>query len=135
MINKVILEGRLTKDIELRKTNSGKNVAGYTLAVDYGKNSAGEKNTLFMDCVTWEASAEYLYKYAKKGSMISVVGHLVKRSYDGQNGKVWVTEVVTEQVNILASPGDREQRPQNTPETPRFDTGAYNAVTEEELPF
>ena len=136
MINKVILEGRLTKDIDLRKTNSGKTVTGYTLACDYGKNSNGDKITAFIDCVTWDVSADYLYKYARKGSLISVVGHLNKRNYDGVNGKVWVTEVITESVNILTTPKEQAER-DSDPKTDnlRFDTGSTNVVSEDDLPW
>jgi single-strand DNA-binding protein len=95
MINKVILEGRMVKDPQLNKTNSGMSVARFSLAVD---NEDKNKTTSFIDCLVWNASAETLCKYTHKGSTISVVGRLNQRNYtrkDGTNASVVEVQVDT----------------------------------------
>lgn len=74
-MNNVSLIGRLTKDIEVKKTTSGKSVASFTLAV--GRKI--QKEVDYIDCVAWNSSADYLCNYGKKGDLISVVGALQKR--------------------------------------------------------
>ena len=99
MLNKAILMGRLTRDPELKKTNSGKAVAGYTLAVErnYGKDK--EKEVDFFDIVSWEKQAEFVTNYFAKGQMMCVEGRLQQRSWtDENNQKRYVVEVVTESV-------------------------------------
>lgn len=97
MINKVILTGRLTKDIELRHTNSGKAVTTFTIAVDsgYGENKKAD----FINCVAWEKTAEFIKNWFGKGRMIEIVGRIATRTYEGQDGKKnYVTEVVVNEV-------------------------------------
>src|SRR5574344_633435 len=99
-MNKVILIGRITKDIELRTVNTDKSVATYTLAIDRGYGD--KKETDFINCVTWEKQAENIAKYCTKGSMIAVEGRMSNRSYDAKDGtKKYVTEVVTSNVQFL----------------------------------
>lgn len=100
MINNVSLVGRLTKDVEIRKTESNKSVASITLAIGDRFN---KDHTDFINCVVWNSSAEYLNKYAAKGDVIGLVGRIATRSYDGKSGKVYVTEVVAENVTIINS--------------------------------
>lgn len=103
-MNKVQIIGRLTKDVEIRYTNTQKAVVQFTVAVDRKlskeKKAQAEQTADFINCVAWNGSAEFLNKYAKKGTKVGVVGHLATRSYDGKNGKVYVTEVITEEVEI-----------------------------------
>ncbi|HFI0830399.1 TPA: single-stranded DNA-binding protein [Streptococcus suis] len=103
MFNKVILTGRLTKAIEIKKTPAGKAVASFQLAVERRyKNQAGEKVTDFHDCVIWGALAENLAKWTGKGSLIGVVGRLEKRSYQNQQGqRVTISEVIVEEYTLL----------------------------------
>jgi len=103
MINRVVLTGRLTKDLELKKTNSNKSVIQCSLAVD-GYN----KHTDFINIVVWNQSAEYLSKYAKKGDLIALEGRLSTRSYDGKQGKVYVTEVVADNVQLCSSKKEQQ---------------------------
>ena len=105
MINKVILEGRITKDLELRKTTSGLSVCGFTLACNRRKQQDGTQLADYPQIQVWRSSAEYLCNYAKKGTLISVCGRLQTRSYNDNDGrKVYVTEVLAEDVSILAQP-------------------------------
>lgn len=94
-LNNVSLMGRLTKDVELRHTQSGKSVASFTLAVDNPGKDAGAS---FINCVAWSGTAEFISKYFPKGSMIAVEGRLMTRQYDDKGGnKRTVTEVVVAQ--------------------------------------
>ena len=103
MLNRIILIGRLTKDPELRYTNSGVAVAAFTLAVDrMRKNQAGEKETDFINIVVWQKQAENCSQYLQKGRMAAVDGRLQIRSYENREGqKVRVAEVVAESVRFL----------------------------------
>ena len=104
-MNKTILIGRITKDVELRRTNSGKAVASFTLAVnkDY-KNEQGGYDADFIDCVAFEQRAETISKYVHKGDRFGVVGNLTTRSYENNDGKkVKVTEVKVTEFEFLES--------------------------------
>lgn len=97
MINTVVLTGRLTKDIELRRTTSGKTCTSFTLAVNRNK---GE--TDFINCVAWDKVAELLERYTHKGFQIGVEGRIQTRNYDDRNGKkVYVTEVLVNSISFL----------------------------------
>ena len=87
MLNVAIIMGRLTRDPELRRTNSGKPVASFTVAVDRDYAPEGqEKETDFIDCVAWNGTAEFVEKYFKKGSMIVVNGRLQLRNWTDKDG-------------------------------------------------
>lgn len=105
MINNVVLVGRLTRDAELRYTQTNIAVATFTLAVNRPfKNEAGERDADFINCVIWRQSAENLANWAKKGSLIGVTGVIQTRSYDNQQGqRVYVTEVVASNFQLLES--------------------------------
>lgn len=97
MINTVVLTGRLTKDIELRRTTSGKTCTSFTLAVNRNR-----EETDFINCVAWDKVAELLERYTHKGSQIGVEGRIQTRNYDDRNGKkVYVTEVLVNSISFL----------------------------------
>ena len=98
MINNVVLVGRLTRDPDLRTTESGISVATFTLAVDRQfSNSQGEREADFINCVVWRKAAENLANFTSKGSLIGVQGRIQTRSYDNKEGqRVYVTEVVVD---------------------------------------
>ena len=99
--NNVSLVGRLTKDIEVNKTNSGKDVATFSLAVN-DKKVNDQQVSFFFNIVTWEQHARYLKQYASKGDLIGVNGRLTTRSYQKPQGdKVTITEVVADDVMLL----------------------------------
>ena len=112
MINRVILVGRLTKDPELRYTPSGVAVATFTLAVNRPfTNQQGEREADFIQCVVWRRQAENVANFLKKGSLAGVDGRLQTRSYENQEGRrVYVTEVVADNVQFLEPKGSNEQR-------------------------
>ena len=101
-MNKVILIGRLTKDPDLRYTQSGAAVCSFTLAVDRPFTQGGEKQADFINIVVWNKAAENCAKYLAKGRQAAVEGRLQIRSYDGNDGqKRWVTEVVADRVEFI----------------------------------
>lgn len=93
--------GRLTADIELKRTNDGTAVCSYSIAV---KRPGVKDTTDFIDIVTWRQGAEYLAKYGSKGDIVAVTGSLQPRSWTGKDGnKRRVFEVVTTSVELLSS--------------------------------
>ncbi|MGO3711048.1 single-stranded DNA-binding protein [Vagococcus salmoninarum] len=114
MINNVVLVGRLTKNPDLRYTSSGSAVATFTLAVNRSfTNQSGDREADFINCVIWRKPAETLANYTRKGSLIGVVGRIQTRNYENQQGqRVYVTEVVCDNFQMLESKNANEQRKQ-----------------------
>ncbi|SDJ68438.1 single-stranded DNA-binding protein [Alkalibacterium thalassium] len=112
MINNVVLVGRLTRDADLRYTRSGSAVASFTVAVERPfTNAQGERETDFVSCVVWKKPAENLANFTRKGSMVAVAGRIQTRNYTGNDGKkVFVTEVVAENIQYLDSKKTNESR-------------------------
>ncbi|QHJ77604.1 MAG: hypothetical protein [Bacteriophage sp.] len=110
MINRVVLTGRLTRDLELKTTQSGLSVASFTIAVNRQfKNSNGNREADFINCVIWKKSAENLCKYTHKGSLIGIDGRLQTRSYDNKEGqRVYITEVVVDSFSLLESKNENQ---------------------------
>lgn len=102
-MNKVVLIGNLTKDIELNTTSSGISVARFTLAVlRKFTNAEGEKETDFINIIAWRALAENSSKYLHKGDKAAIVGTLQTRSYEAEDGsKKYITEVVANEVEFV----------------------------------
>ena len=101
MLNHITIMGRLTRDPELRYTQSQTPVASFTLAVDrdFGSRDGGEKQTDFIDCVAWRSTAEFVNKYFQKGSMAVVSGRLQIRDWtDREGGKRRSAEVVVDNI-------------------------------------
>lgn len=94
--NHVSILGRLTKDVEIKKTTSGKSVASFCVALDNGKDRNGNQNNPdYIDCVIWDKNADNLARYAHKGNLVAIDGELKTRSYQKQDGtRVKVTEVL-----------------------------------------
>lgn len=96
-MNKVILIGRLTADPDIRRTQSGKCVASYRMAVDRPFKSDGQPEADFISCVAWGKSGEFCQRYLHKGMKIALEGRIQTRTYDDKDGKkVYVTEVIVE---------------------------------------
>ena len=114
MLNKVILAGRLTKDPELRRTNSGTPVTSFTIAVDRDfKDQNGEKETDFVDVVVWRNTAEFVSKYFSKGRVAIVEGRLQIRNWEKDNVKHRNAEVVAENVYFGDSKTESKTQAQN----------------------
>ncbi|MDH6365832.1 single-strand DNA-binding protein [Enterococcus sp. PF1-24] len=112
MINNVVLVGRLTKDPDLRYTQSGIAVATFTLAVNRNyTNQDGNREADFINCVIWRKSAETLANFGRKGALIGVTGRLQTRNYENQQGqRVFVTEVIADNFQMLESKDVSQQR-------------------------
>ena len=111
MINRVVLVGRLTRDPELRKTNSGMSVSSFTVAVDNRmKEPDGTRGTTFMTCSIFGNQAENVAKFTRKGSMVGVEGSLKQRNFtrsDGSKGSV--LEVICDRVAFLEPKSDKDR--------------------------
>lgn len=106
-MNSINITGRLTKEVELRRTQSGKAVATYSLAV---KRPRSKDETDFINVVTWEKAAEYLSQYGHKGDVVAVSGSLQSRKWTDKNGNnrtEW--EVVTDSVELVSSKKNTEE--------------------------
>lgn len=105
-MNKVILMGRLTRDPELRVTQSGISQCSFAVAVDRRKAADGTQKADFINCVAWRERAEFISKYFAKGNKILVIGQIQTRDYENNEGrKVYVTEVIVDDVEFVESKG------------------------------
>lgn len=126
MINRVVLVGRLTKDIELKKTGTGLSVASFTVACNR-RQSQGNQQADFINCVAWRQTADFLAQYAKKGALVGVEGRISTRNYEANDGrKVYVTEVVCDSCQLLESRATREQHAGNYQANNTSDFGNYS---------
>lgn len=118
-MNRIILIGRLVRDVELRYTRNGLPVGRFTLAVDRPFTTQdGERETDFIDIVVWRKQAENCAQFLGKGRLVAVEGRLQIRSYDDQNGiRRKAAEVVADQVKFL----DRAETQQQEATAPEFD--------------
>ena len=104
-MNKVILTGRITKDLELRKTKSDKSVCEFTLAT----NRLGSEDADFISCMVWNQQAENLCKFQGKGSLIAVFGELRTDSYEIEGQKRYKTYVLVSNVEFLSKKTESTQ--------------------------
>lgn len=142
MLNSVCLVGRMTKDAELRYTPSNQAVATFSLAVNRNfKSQNGEREADFINCVIWRQQAENLANWAKKGALIGITGRIQTRSYEGDDGKrVYVTEVVADNFQLLESRKDREAGQSQGYSQPDFSRQATANtspmdISDDDLPF
>lgn len=153
MINNVVLVGRLTKDVEIRKTQSGLSVASFTVACDrrlsQEQKNNNEQSADFISCVAWRGSADFLGQYSHKGDTVGVEGRIQTRTYDRDGQKVYVTEIVANNVSILHSnqpkQAQAQTQPQQQAQTQNETTQAndpmedylngYSDINSDELPF
>ena len=129
MINRVCLIGRMTKDPELRRTNTGSSVTSFTLAVNRSFQSADGQEADFIPCVIWNKGAENVERYCSKGSLVGIEGSLRSRSYDNSHGqKVFVVEVVCDSVQFLdtRSQDSNRQVQQSTQPQNNFNDAFYD---------
>lgn len=109
MLNKIIVQGRLVKDVEIRHTQSGKEVASVTLACERDFKKNGEKETDWIDVVAWGNTSSFLGKYFSKGRMAVVEGRLQTRTFEDKDGnKRKVTEIVADNVYFGDSKKDAD---------------------------
>ncbi|MCC8076155.1 MAG: single-stranded DNA-binding protein [Clostridiales bacterium] len=128
MLNRVILQGRLVADPELRHTQNGTPVATFRIACDRGYRSKdpNAQNADFINIVAWQKTAEFISRYFTKGSMILIDGRLQVREYNDNTGnRRYVTEVVAENVNFAAS--KRETGGGYGQQNNNYNAGGYSA--------
>jgi len=110
MLNQTVIVGRIVKDPELKETDSGKKVTNITLAVPRSfKNLNGEYETDFIPCVLWKGIAESTTQYCKKGDLVGIKGRIQSRSYEVEEDKKYVVELIAEKVTFLSSKKAEEE--------------------------
>lgn len=125
-MNSTNIIGRLTADVIINKTNSGKSVANFTLAVNDGQD-----RTYYVDCVAWERTAELIAEYLGKGSILPVSGKLTTRSYKDKNEVSHkVTEVLVDRIDFVQS----KQADKPIAKETAFEV-IENVVSDDDLPF
>ena len=140
-MNKAILMGRLTRDVEMRQTPNGVSVARFSIAVNRRFKSEGQPDADFINCVAWRQTGEFIAKYFQKGSMIAVAGSIQTRSWDGQDGKKqYATEVVVDEAHFTGSKNDATKSGDtntSAENTSGFDTSGLEDFdgSEDDLPF
>jgi single-strand DNA-binding protein len=138
MLNHITLMGRLTRDPELRFTQSGTPVASFTLAVDrdFSSRDGGERQTDFIDIVAWRQTGEFVSKYFAKGSMAVVSGRLQIRDWQDKDGnKRRSAEVVAENVYFGESKRDVRNGITVTNDEPQGSAFSEMDGGDGELPF
>ena len=136
-MNKVILIGRLTKDVETRYSqgNEPMAISRYTLAVDRKFKREGEQDADFLNCVAFGKAGEFAEKYFRKGMKVAVTGRLQTGSYTNQSGqKVYTTDVVVEEQEFAESKNSQQE---DRPRPSKDGDGFMNIPDgiDEELPF
>ena len=149
MINRVVLVGRLTRDVDLRYTQSGNAVGQINIAVNRNfTNANGDREADFLNCIIWRKSAENLSNFTHKGSLIGIDGRLQTRNYENKEGqRVYVTEVVVDNFSLLDSKASGEasgkqsanhtqNKPQqNNQSDPFANNGQAIDISDDDLPF
>lgn len=143
MINNCIIIGRLTRDPELRKTQSNISVVNFTLAVNRNfKDESGEAQTDFITCIAWRQQAENLARYMKQGSLIGVEGRIQTGSYEGEHGTVYTTDVVANRIQFLETKRETQSnvgytQQQHHVEEPQQGGAVYteDIIKDSDLPF
>lgn len=138
MINQTVLVGRLANEVKLKYTPSNQAVATFSLAVNRNfKGQNGEREADFINCAIWRQQAENLANWAKKGALIGITGRIQTRNYEGQQGqRVYVTEVVADNFQLLESRKDREGGQSQGYSQPDFSRQAEPfSIDDDSLPF
>lgn len=132
-LNRICIMGRITRDLELRRTQDGTAVTSFTVAVDddFKNKATGEKKTYFLDVVAWRQDAEFVCQYLGKGRMVVVEGKLTVRDWTDKDGnKRRNAEIIADNIYFGDSKKDNE---------PRYDVASqeYAEMSDEadELPF
>lgn len=129
MINKVVLVGRIVKEVELRKTSTGISTVSFTLACNRKfSNQENGQDADFINCVAWRQSADFMANYVKKGALLGVEGRIQTRNYKDQSDRtVYVTEVVCDSVQILEQKKDTQ--------APKVEARTNTYEVEEQSPY
>lgn len=134
-MNNVSLIGRLTKDVEERRTQNGTAVVSFTLAVDRRKKEDGAD---FIPCIAWDKAAETIAKYVHKGDLFAVAGYIQTRSYEKDSRMNYVTEVVTTSFQFLERKREMSSDGPSVQNNSNLDNGWVNTrndIDSSDLPF
>lgn len=112
-MNSVNIIGRLTRDLELKYTQSGVATCRFTVAVNRGKKVEGQPEADFINCIAFQKNAENLANYQKKGSQISVTGRIQTGSYEKDGQRIFTTDVVADRIGFLDSRSEGSNNAQN----------------------
>ena len=108
-MNRVHLTGRLTKDVEMKTTQSGTNLVRFTLAVDRKQSKDKDKSADFISCVAYAKLAELVNQYVRKGHKILITGHIQTGSYERDGKRVYTTDVIVDELEFLESKSKSEE--------------------------
>lgn len=138
-MNKVCLIGRLTKEPELRKLQSGTACTSFTLAVNRRVKSEGQPDADFIRCIAWKKTAETICQYLTKGSQLGVEGRIQTGQFQDKNGNtVFTTDVVVEQITFIGS-GEKKSNNNNTQNNDFYEnddmTDEDFKIASDDLPF
>lgn len=139
-MNKVILMGRLTREPEVKTSQSGTMIARYTLAVDRRFQRDGEQTADFISCVAFGRGAEFAEKYLHQGTKVIVTGHIQTGSYTNKDGnKVYTTDVIAEDQEFAESKAASQTQEAPAPEPKNVDENGFmdipDGLDQEQLPF
>ena len=137
-LNRVTLIGRVVRDPELRKTNSGLSVTSFSIAVDNLVKNGNEKSASFINCSSWNKTAELITKYAPKGTLIGVDCRLYQRSYvDKNNQNRSIIEVVVDTVQFLEKRNEDHSEVQSLQDNDDNQTSIQEGIdsADDDLPF
>ena len=137
MINNVSLTGRITKDLEKHETGKGTSVVNFSLAVDRRrKNANGDREADFISIQAWGLTADLLCKYCGKGSLIGIEGRIQTRNYENNQGqRVYVTEVVAENVTFLDSKKSNQSQQGDYQQSNGYQNDNYQQPFDSAMPF
>ena len=131
MINSVVLVGRLTKDPELKYTQSGVAVCRFTLAANRPFKTNGKQEADFINCVAWRKTAENMANFLKKGSLTGVEGRIQTSNFEGKDGnRVFMTEVVADSVQFLEPKPASSNQSNGTQQSTRTNTSNQQPSTQ-----
>ena len=134
-MNKVVLIGRVTKDIEVRATSNGRTFCRFTLAVDGFRKSDGTRDADFISIVAWNKAAELCGRALHKGDRVGIEGHINTGSYEKNGQTIRTTDVVVEKVEFL-TPKNHNNAPQEQPQmTGNVTEDGFAEVDDDSLPF
>jgi single-strand DNA-binding protein len=130
MLNKIILMGRLTREPELRTTQSGVSVTTFSLAVERDFQRGEERQTDFIDVVAWRGTADFVHKYFRKGQLVAVTGRLQSRKWEDKEGNKRISfEVVAEEVHFAERKQDPGSYGSQPPAAQKQDAPPFNPDT------
>jgi len=138
MINQTVLEGRITRDLEIKNSNSGIAILNFNVAIDRPfKNKDGGRDTDFIDVVAFRRTAENIATYFKKGDGISIVGRIQTRNYENNQGnRVYVTEVVADQFSFpIQNKNNNNNQQQSNNYNPQSNQSQRDKQDDDSNPF